>query len=199
MFRLTAAITVICFSAGIVSAETVELRNGDTLKGSIISMDSSTVKIRSQSTGMRTLKRANIAQITFVERPETKRRSFSLSEMLRELRAEGIDDQAWNDIKKRLNVAETQEVRRYFDDTIAGLKDDMKNLRQDAEEVQKELTELRKEYGPKADTLNDYIGALQNLFSTNADAKGKISGNVDAAREASDKNRTSRTTPPIRN
>ena len=178
--------------------ETIELTTGQRHRGRVISMNAEHVQFRiadqdaaagGQSGQLQTFPRSQVARITLGEIEDGRRRSFSISRMLREMREGGFDEQAWQDLQRRIQFIETPELRRYLDDTIAGLKRDMEQVRRDAEEAQQEITSLREEYAPQADTLNDYLVALQQIIGATGeldDARVSVAVDVDDENDADD-------------
>jgi hypothetical protein len=169
-----------------VWGETIELTNGEMIDGKVISMDAANIQVETREGQLQTIPRERIAQIMFGERADVTR-SFSITQMLREMRAEGLNEEAWRDIEQRIRVIQTPELKRYLENTVAGLQKDLQRLREDAEEVQREITALREEYGPDADTLNAYLVAIQQILGGSAqvpDARVQLKVTVDDENDA---------------
>ncbi|MBW3599445.1 MAG: hypothetical protein KY475_19510, partial [Planctomycetes bacterium] len=64
-----AAFTMLAFSPALVSGDTLELANGDTLTGKVIAMDDNTVKIQNEILGEISIPRDKVAAVILGDRP----------------------------------------------------------------------------------------------------------------------------------
>jgi hypothetical protein len=156
----------------ILSGDTVQLMNGDTISGKVLSLDDKHLKLHSEALGQIVIERGKIASIhlgdTAVPKKTALPKASGAQDLIDQLRGQGIDPKTVNDIKKAFPLLATPEAGKYFDNALSGLLGGSMNIqdvRKDAIKAMNEIKKLEKELGPQAtQALQSYIGILENFI-----------------------------------
>src|SRR5262245_32156547 len=111
-----------------LTADTVELLNGDSLSGKVIALDAKTLKLKNDILGEMTIERAKIASIHLGDAPVEKKKPAPTvtaipgpQDVVNQLRTQGLDPAALSEIKKAFPLLATPEAGKYFDNAVSGL------------------------------------------------------------------------------
>jgi hypothetical protein len=92
----------------------------------------------------------------------------SVADVVRQLRAKGLQVQTVNELKKELPLLADPGVKKYFDTTVQGLQKgelDVSDIRKDAVRVREEFRKTAKSLGPEGEkTLNQALGGYLQIL-----------------------------------
>jgi hypothetical protein len=92
----------------------------------------------------------------------------SVADVVRQLRAKGLQVQTINDLKKEMPLLNDPGVKKYFDTTVEGLQKgelDVSDIRKDAVRVREEFRKTAKSLGPEGEkTLNQALGSYLQIL-----------------------------------
>ncbi len=183
----TVLIIVSAIVVSSVSAETVELINGDVVHGKVLSLDAKMLKLQSESFGELTIKRDRIASIHLVRRKpaspsgraKTKDASASIldrapspDDVLKQLRADGgISAQDMKAVQQKMPLLAVPEVQNYVSERLGGLltgRLNVMDIRKEAIDAVDQIKDIQKDLGPQAGALNGYLSILENFIDETA-------------------------------
>lgn len=166
--------------AAVVNGDTVQLVNGDNVSGKVLSLDDKQVKLQSDVFGTLSIERTKVAAIYFGDAvPKNAgnpgvavqvqvKPSQAGQEVIDQLKKQGLDPSALNEIKKAFPLLATPGAGKYFDDSLSGLmsgKMNVGDIRKDAMKVVDEVNKLEKELGPQAtQALRPYMSILESFI-----------------------------------
>src|SRR5262245_42019911 len=184
-------------AAQIPAADTVQLANGDTLSGQVISLDAKQLKIKSPILGEIAVGRAKVRSITLGDAPVSAAAKPAVgggisvedllkqlggvasdaagkageSDLLKQLQG-GIDPAELDKLKKQMPLLASPEVQAYFNKTVGGLLDGsvtLDDIRKEAIRARDETKAAIKELRPDAEkALTGYLGILDNFIKETA-------------------------------
>ena len=198
MFRIN-KITVVGFAMSVllavpsVNADTIQLVNGDTVSGKVVSLDFNQVKLETELLGNLVIARDRVAVIAFGDRvipgraspmpakaapnsaPKTvigQPKAVGVDAAVEQLKTQGIDPNFLSTLEKKFPLLANEEAQDYFNNTVGGLlsgKIGVSDVRKDAVRARDQLEDLREdfgdEFGPGIDTmLNAYLGILNKFI-----------------------------------
>ncbi|HZN35148.1 MAG TPA: hypothetical protein VFB80_15070 [Pirellulaceae bacterium] len=195
LVSLIAALVLVAI-ADMAAADTVQLANGDTLSGEVLSLDAKALKIKSPILGEVTIGRAKVQSITLGDaaaRPAAKSTGDGLSvegllkqlggvaaeaagkvnegDLLKQLQG-GIDPAELDKLKKQMPLLASPEVQAYFNKTVGGLLDGsltIDDIRKEAIRARDETKDAIKDLGPDAEkALSGYLGILDHFIKETA-------------------------------
>ena len=190
---LASAAALAACSAPALRADVVQLVNGDTINGKVVSLDETQLKLKSEVLGEMSLPRDKVASIYLGDgrppaaavparaavpaAPVDKARLLgppgdSVEEILDNLQKEGVDIHDVNELKKQFPLLAMPAAGAYFDRTVEGLNNGtigVGDIRKDAIKARDQLQDLKKdlarELGPGSDgVLDSYLGILDNFI-----------------------------------
>jgi len=178
------------FTAALVSAaaaDTVQLTNGDTVSGKVVSLDGQSLTLKSEALGDVKIPRDKIAAIMLGERvlpavvppigvrpadvkPAVKPLTAepSVNDILKQIQSGGVDKSVTKGLEAELPLLANPEVKAYFNKTLGGLMTgdlSVSDLRKQAIDVRNQVKDLEKELGPEAtQALSGYLGILESFI-----------------------------------
>lgn len=181
------------------TAEVVETANGERLIGKVVSLDTKKLQLESESFGLITIDRSNVATIWLIGSPKTYRNatvsddakaspSEKLSTAFRNVQTSGevlnllrksggVDADTMSQLKKQFPMLETPEVKLYFTDKVGGLMTgrlSVQDIRKDAVKAVDQINEIKKDLGPQAaGALDGYLSILENFIERSAPEDGQ--------------------------
>jgi hypothetical protein len=144
------SVTLVLLAAWSVKADLIELTNGDHYRGTVVSMDASTIEFNSEIQGLVHLPRSKVAQITFREviaRPVPRTNASpavapiilsghaahatnaapaspgaaSAEDVVAQMRREGVRPQIINQVQEQIFGKASPEASQKFEETMNGL------------------------------------------------------------------------------
>ena len=142
-----------------VAADSVQLSNGDTLHGRVVSLNDKQLHLQSDTLGQLDVPRAKVVAITFGEKKSAPtvnlRKDGTINNtpeaILKQLKTSGVQAKDVSDIQKMFPLLATPEASSYFNDTVKGLLGGSLNvgdIRKDAIRARDELKKAVKGLGP---------------------------------------------------
>lgn len=179
------AIGVAFYCSSEAAADTIQLVNGDTLSGKVVSLNEKEVKLHSELLGELSIQRAKVASIYFGDAaPKTTavtpgataaeplkaapaKSDTPPEDLIKQLQSGGLNAKTVSELEDRFPLLAVPPVKQFFNKTVGGLIDgslDLQHIRQQAIDVRDEIVELKKELGPDAAALDGYLGVLENFI-----------------------------------
>jgi hypothetical protein len=168
------------------AADTIQLVNGDTLSGKVVSLNEKEVKLQSELLGDLSIQRAKVASIYFGDaRPKAAaavnpalpaigapqaapaKNGTSPDDLIKQLQGSGLNTNTLSELEDRLPLLAVPAVKSYFNKTVGGLMDGslgIQDVRKQAIDVRDEILELKKDLGPDAAALDGYLGVLEHFI-----------------------------------
>lgn len=167
---IVAFMMIVGLSVSLANADTVQLVNGDTISGKVISLDFNQVKLETDLLGNLVIARDRVAAIAFGDRPvavvtapgktapATARPPSAGSSIaglgmpggvdaaVKQLQTQGIDPNVLSTIEKKFPLLANTEAQDYFNNTVGGLlsgKIGVQDIRKDAVKARDQLEEFR--------------------------------------------------------
>jgi hypothetical protein len=182
-FHASLLSAALLFFAGPVSADTVQLANGDVLNGKVLTLDDKNITLESDSLGKITIARAKVATITLgnakppalTTAPKTDTtpgatspEAGTVDEVLKQLKRGGVNPKDINELQKLFPELASPEASKYFDDAVKGLatgKTSIQDLRKDAIKARDELKKLTDDLGPDVGAATaPYLNILEKFI-----------------------------------
>jgi hypothetical protein len=168
----------LAFAALPALADSVQMVNGDVLKGRVVSLDDKQLRLESETLGQVTIPRGKIHAITLGEHKATAATSVpaarpSVSEVspevaLKQLKAGGLNPRDVKELQQMLPLLATPEASKYFNDTVKGLMSGTRSigdLRKEAMRARDELKKATKGLGPDVDAaIAPYMQVLDSFI-----------------------------------
>jgi hypothetical protein len=173
-----------------LSADTIELANGDVLNGKVISLDGKQLVLQSELLGELKLAREKVSAIHLGDKPLVARNAGapaqpakpaldpevqkvlnqvpSSDDVLKQLQGGGINPQMVGELQTKFPLLNTPEAGQYFNDTLGGLmtgKLSIQDVRKDAITARDGLMDLQKDLGPDGGALNGYLSILNKFIN----------------------------------
>lgn len=187
--------TFVFYLAGFLRADQVVMQNGDTYNGTVLSVTTNTVVLKSDNLGNATLPRAKVTAITFgsgastatgpLARPvpasiqvfgHPKSPTNSVSGSMVVLRGIRQQTNLIQQVQTQYLAAAGPEAVNKFNALLDGLdsgKIDINDLRAQAQTAADQLRSLKKDLGPDSDSeLDDYLAVLDNFLKETAPGQG---------------------------
>jgi hypothetical protein len=170
--------TLFILAAGL-QADTIQLVNGDSVSGKVVSLDDKQLKLQSDILGQMSIERSKIAAIHFGDAAVPKKSAVAAKPAgpldVKDLLRGGIDPQTMNEIKKTFPLLATPEASKYFENAVTGLMTgslNVQDVRKDAIKAVGEIKKLEKELGPQVgQALQGYLGILEHFLRETEPAK----------------------------
>ncbi len=159
-----------------VAADSVQLSNGDTLHGRVVSLDDKQLHLQSDTLGQLDVPRAKVVTITFGEKkasaaaalPKAGKTEATPEAILKQLKTSGVQAKDVSDIQKMFPLLATPEASSYFNDTVKGLLGGSLNvgdIRKDAIRARDELKKAVKGLGPDVEAgVSPYLMILDKFI-----------------------------------
>ena len=169
-------------------ADSVQLTNGDSVSGKVVSLDSQSLVLKSDVLGEVKIGREKIAAILLGDRPaipatpraakpetakgpvtgEPAASPQSVEDILKQIQAGGVDKGLTKSLESEFPLLSTPEVRAYFDKTVGGLISgdiNIGDLRKQAIDVRNQVKDLERDLGPEAtQALSGYMSILDKFI-----------------------------------
>lgn len=175
-------------AASSLRADTIQLSNGDTLNGRVVSLDAKTLRLRSEIHGELSVPRSKVAAIYFgsvkppVAKPPLAAAAAqpaavgTVQQALGALQGQGaLNAQQMNDLQKLMPLLDTPEGQKLLTEKLNGLLTgtlSVEDIRRDAVTARRQITDLQKELGPAADpSLNSYLHLIDQFLQQTGPAK----------------------------
>jgi hypothetical protein len=174
------AIVLALFAAPRVSADLVQLANGDILHGKVLALDDKNLRLESDVHGKLSIPRGKIASITFGDRPAPAVAAppaagaapalpaapGSLDDILKQLKAGGGAGANVGDIQKLMPLLANPDALGFFQDKLRGLQEGslgIQDIRKEAIRAREMVKDLK--LGPEGDqALAPYLGILDRFI-----------------------------------
>ena len=198
-------------SATLIGAEIVELKNGETLRGQLVSVNARALTFNSETLGNLSIDREKVAAIFLVEdRFATSKSSSvrpspspqvsnenellkgfpSVQDVLKQLQTDGLPNDAVSDLKKQFPMLENPEVKEYFMNRVGGLmlgRISIDDIRNDAIDARDQIRDLEKDLGPQASrALEGYLSILDGFIQETAPTTSDRQKSTDRDRPTTD-------------
>ena len=198
-------------SATLIGAEIVELKNGETLRGQLVSVNARALTFNSETLGNLSIDREKVAAIFLVEdrfvtsksssvRPspspqvsnenELLKGFSSVQDVLKQLQTDGLPNDAVSDLKKQFPMLENPEVKEYFMNRVGGLmlgRISIDDIRNDAIDARDQIRDLEKDLGPQASrALEGYLSILDGFIQETAPTTSDRQKSTDRDRPTTD-------------
>ena len=168
-----------------VSADSLNLVNGDRISGQVLSASTDAVVLESDMLGKISVPRSRIASISLnsaASAPATAGRTelsasvsmktnLDLSAAFKNL---GADAEAVRQIREQLLGGANPEAKQKYDELVGGLLSgrlNMSDLRKEAISSANQLRALKKDLGPEGDSLDAYLEILDNFLKQSSDSE----------------------------
>lgn len=191
------------FSVQGANADSVQLANGEVLKGKVLTLDDKQVTFESESLGKLTLARNKVATITFGDAkppalavdPKTSSApavpaAQTVEDAFKQLKGGGANAKDVNELKKLFPELDSPEASKYFDETLKGVMSGKKNIqdiRKDAIKARDELKKLTEDLGEDVGAATKpYLNILEK-FIRETEPKDKEKAEPDDKKAPSEK------------
>lgn len=183
MARIPICRTLVLFSVALLfsypaAADSIQLANGEVLKGKVLSLDDKQITFESESIGKLTLDRKKVATITFgdakppalVADPKvgTSPAPGSVEDAFKQLKGSGANPKDVNELRKLFPELDSPEASKYFDETLKGVmagKKDIQDIRKDAIKARDELKKLTEDLGEDVGAATKpYLNILEKFI-----------------------------------
>lgn len=187
----------------VVSADAIELVNGDRINGTVVGLTADELRLESEVLGELKIPRSKVGAIYLGDfQPRGAAAPVSSAapqqpaaspaallpglgsdggatpeELIRRIQKEGINRTAIGDIQKQFPLLADPAAKKYFNDTLTGLatgEKGVQDIRRDAVKARDVLLDLKKDLGPDGAALNGYLGILNKFIDETAPAEGEI-------------------------
>ena len=194
MLRHFLSIAIVGVLTSTALADSVQLTNGDSVSGKVVSLDAQSLVLKSDVLGEVKIGREKIAAILLGDRPaipakptEAKQPSRtaeggpqSVEDILKQIQAGGVDKGLTKSLESEFPLLSTPEVRAYFDKTVGGLISgdiNIGDLRKQAIDARNQVKDLEKDLGPEAtQALSGYMSILDKFIRETEPKKPMESG-----------------------
>ena len=180
-FRVFVMLTAMLFCTQAATADSVQLINGEVLKGKVLSVDDKQVSLESESLGKVTIQRSKVATITLgdakppvlVADPKVgpapaAPQPESVEEAFKKLKAIGANPKEVGELQKLFPELASPEASKYFDETIKGVmtgKKSIQDIRKEAIQARDELKKLTDDLGPDVEAATKpYLNILEKFI-----------------------------------
>ena len=178
-FRILFAFTILLIGTQPAAADSVQLANGEVLKGKVLALDDKQITLESESLGKLSIPRAKVATITLGDKPPvavvapkvdptTPVLSKTAEDVLKQLKAKGANPKDLSELQKAFPELSSPEASKIFNDTLQGLatgKKSIQDVRNDAIKARDELKKLTEDQGPDVEAAtNPYLNILEKFI-----------------------------------
>ena len=182
MLRHFISIAIVGLLTSTTLADSVQLTNGDSVSGKVVSLDGQSLVLKSDVLGEVKIGREKIAAILLGDRPaipatpragkeEGDRGTAgpkSVEDILKQIQEGGVDKGLTKSLESEFPLLSTPEVRAYFDKTVGGLISgdiNIGDLRKQAIDARNQVKDLERELGPEAtQALSGYMSILEKFI-----------------------------------
>lgn len=171
------AMGLLALAALPVIADSVQLTNGDTLHGRVLTLDAKQLKLESDTLGQLNVPREKVQSITLgdgkakpalVDPKSVTKTELTPDAILKQLKTKGVGAKDVGDIQKMFPLLATPEASTYFNDTLKGLLGgtlSVKDIRKDAIRARDELKKATKGLGPDVEgSVAPYLNILEKFI-----------------------------------
>jgi len=191
-FRRVVFMLAVSLAAAAVRADILELVNGDSYRGVILSMNRTNVEFQSEIQGRVLLPREKVARITFRE-PMVKKpvaetgqsvvppliirgtnvaHAVPSSAVVGQMRQQGVDPKIVEQVQEQVFGKGSPEAAQKFNELMGGLTSgtlNIQDIRAQAQTAIATIRETKKELGPEAgDMLDGYLSILEKFVRESA-------------------------------
>jgi hypothetical protein len=183
------AVLLISSVPGLVSADQVEMQNGDRYVGKVLSLNTNALVLQSDVLGTVTLPRAKVALVslgtviptnrpvsvmgTQVRTPSVARTNSNV-DLAAAFRQLGPGTNMIEQVRQQYLSDATPEVNAKYNEMLSGLmsgKMSMNDLRAQAKSAADQLRSMKGEMGDQTGILDEYLGILDNFLKETGPAK----------------------------
>lgn len=174
---LVPALFLVC--AQQAAADSVQLLNGEVLKGKVLLLDDKKVSLESESLGKVTIAREKVATIilgdakppALAAEPKVGPAPAipgSVEDAFKQLKGSGANPKDVSELQKLFPELASPEASKYFDETVKGVMSGKKNIqdiRNDAIKARDELKKLTDDLGPDVEAATKpYLNILEKFI-----------------------------------
>jgi hypothetical protein len=168
-FRVLLMLAAFLIGTRPAAADSVQLANGEVLKGKVLTLDDKQVTLESESLGKVAIPRSKVATITLGEAkppalvadpkanpaPANPQPASSVEEAFKQLKAVGANPKEVGELQKLFPELSSPEASKYFDETLKGVMSGKKNI----QDIRKDAIKARDELKKLTEDLGDDVGA----------------------------------------
>jgi hypothetical protein len=173
---LGSALVIAALAALPVSADSVQLANGDVLNGKVLSLDDKQLRLESDTLGQVNIARVKIVAIMLGDQKAPKAGTSSAAQtpeaVLKQLQLGGVNPKDVSEIQKLFPLLATPEASQYFNDTVKGLlagTRSVDDIRKEAIRARDELKKMTKGLGPDVESsVAPYLSILEKFIGETA-------------------------------